>query len=202
MNDLTNLPPSALPAKTTSLALSQPLRLLLEAERSGDDAVNGIVNSPALHAECKAALPAIMDRIKGCGMVGVRDVIGRRFATYPQPDRSDMEWAAWWADYCDALEDVPYEALEGGMRAWVQKPESQFMPKPGELRALALKAGEPLYQAASRARRVAHLPLRRFGPLDDEQPVSADDRKALAAEILASLQPKTMTTNQEGKARP
>lgn len=187
MNDLTNLPPNDLPATTTTLALSQGLRLLLECERSADDALNGIVNSPALHAEVKAALPAIMDRVRGGGTAAVRDVIGRRLVTFPQPDRSDAEWAAWWADYYDALEDVPAAALEGGMKAWVQKSDAQFMPKPGELRALALKAGEPLYQAASRARRVAHLPLRRFGPLDEGNPETVDERKAAAAEVLASL---------------
>ena len=73
------------------------------------------------------------------------------------------------------------------MKAWVQKPEAQFMPKPGELRALALKAAEPLYQAASRARRVAQLPLRRFGPLEDANPEPVTDRKAMAQEVRASL---------------
>ena len=149
--------------------------------------MTGIVSNPALYAEAKAALPALMERVKGGGVGAVRDVIGRRLVTFPQPDRSDAEWAAWWADYFDALEDIPAQALEGGMKTWMQRPDAQFMPKPGELRALALKAGEPLYQAASRARRVAQLPLRRFGPLDEANPEPLEDRKAMAAEVLASL---------------
>lgn len=162
-------------------ALSQGLRLLLECERSADDALNGIVNSPALHSEVKAALPAIMERTRGCGDAGVRDVVGRRLSTFPQPDRSEGEWVSWWMDYYDALGDLPYEALEGGMKAWLRQPEA-FMPKPGELRALALKAGEPIWTAASRAKRAAAAPERRVWV-----PEEVATRKALAAEVLAGL---------------
>ncbi len=92
-------------------------------------------------AEAQAALPAL----RACaeypsGQAGVRDVIGRRFALYPQPERSDGEWEAWWEDYLDALQDVPLAALTAAMSTWVKRPESQFLPKPGELRALALES--------------------------------------------------------------
>lgn len=86
-----------------------------------------------------AALPA-MERVirHKAGDEGVRAVVGRRFALYPQPDRSDGEWAAWWADYFDALADLPMVALEAAMASWVRDPDSEFMPKPGKLRDLAL----------------------------------------------------------------
>lgn len=72
------------------------------------------------------------------GDEGVRDVIGRRFALYQQPQRSDGEWAAWWADYYDTLADVPWQALETAMAAWVADPKSEFLPKPGKLREMAM----------------------------------------------------------------
>lgn len=72
------------------------------------------------------------------GGEGVKQVIGRRFALYPQPDRSDGEWGAWWADYCDVLEDLPKGALEAAMRSWVGSADAEFLPKPGKLREIAL----------------------------------------------------------------
>lgn len=71
------------------------------------------------------------------GRQGVKAVVGRRLALYPPTEMTAGEWASWWADYYDALEDVPFPALEAGMAAWVRKPDSRFMPKPGELRYLA-----------------------------------------------------------------
>jgi len=88
---------------------------------------------------------------------GVRAVIGRRFALYPQPERDDGEWAAWWADYFDALADVPLACLEAAMRAWVQRPDSQFMPKPGELRALAHRTPSRTLQRYHRAKRALQI---------------------------------------------
>lgn len=174
-------------AKPTSPALSQGLRLLLECESSADEAVSGILANPALHAEVRAALPALLARVGGCGEDHVSKVVGRRLATYPQPERSDEEWTAWWSDYHDALSDLPAEALEAGMRAWVRRPDAEFMPKPGQLRELALKAGEPLWTAASRARRAALTEVREPPKL-----APVEERKAQAAEILASLHIKKM----------
>jgi hypothetical protein len=73
------------------------------------------------------------------------------------------EWAAWWADYTDALGDLTETALELGMREWVRRPDSRFMPKPGELRELAL-ATRPAAPTVFRG--PAPTPWR---PLTDEQ---------------------------------
>lgn len=66
------------------------------------------------------------------GESGVMQVVGRRFALYPQPERSDDEAAAWWGDYFDVLADVPFGTLEAAMIAWV-KTAAEFLPKPGQL---------------------------------------------------------------------
>jgi hypothetical protein len=65
-------------------------------------------------------------------------VIGARFALYPQPQRTEAEWANWWRDYLNALAGLPADVVEEAMQTWVAKPDSQFLPRPGELRALAL----------------------------------------------------------------
>lgn len=71
------------------------------------------------------------------GEEGVRRVIGSRRALFPQPERTKAESAAWWADYFDALAELPEGAIEAAMQAWVKMPEAEFMPKPGKLLELA-----------------------------------------------------------------
>ena len=82
---------------------------------------------PALRAE--ALRPATHDQIKA--------VISTRFALFPQPQRNSQEWAAWWADYFDALDGLTPFAVEAGMAAWVRSADAEFMCKPGKLRELA-----------------------------------------------------------------
>jgi hypothetical protein len=82
---------------------------------------------PALKAE--ALRPATHDQIKA--------VISTRFALFPQPQRNTQEWAAWWADYFDAMDGLTPFAVEAGMAAWVRSADAEFMCKPGKLRELA-----------------------------------------------------------------
>lgn len=106
-----------------------------------------------LLAEAAAALPRLRQyATTAAGEEGVREVIGRRFALYPQPKRTDAEWAMWWTDYFDVLSGIPRCALEAGMAAWIAEPTSEFLPKPGRLRELALNGHDPVFQAIDRAR--------------------------------------------------
>jgi hypothetical protein len=96
------------------------------------------------------------------GEVGVREVIGKAFGIYPQPDRSDGEWAAWWGAYVDVLRDVPWPALQAGMNAHIRDPKSEFMPKPGKLLELSRTTKLKVIQAYTRAKaavqQIAHCP--------------------------------------------
>lgn len=104
-----------------------------------------------LLAECQVlAEPLRQEALRGAGPEGVKLVIGRRFLLYPQPLRSEAEWALWWDDYVETLADMPAEALERAMRLWIARPEAEFLPRPGELLALAR---EQPTQAARRAHR-------------------------------------------------
>jgi hypothetical protein len=104
------------------------------------------------------------------GPKGVRLVVGRRLALYPQTEMNEGEWAAWWADYTDALADVALTALEEGMAEWVRRPTSQFMPKPGELRGLALSTPNAAQIAYDRAtKEAARPPARAWSPISDDE---------------------------------
>lgn len=134
-----DLTPSNLPAKPITPVLSPELKRLLDGEQSDEDTAEAFAGSVALRDEAKAMLPVLKAAAtQKAGDAGVRDVIGRRFALYPQPQRSDGEWAAWWADYYDTLSDVPWQALEAAMAIWVADPKSEFLPKPGKLREMAM----------------------------------------------------------------
>lgn len=140
MNDLTTTQNSSA-GRPTSPPMSEALTWLLDSAGSPDAAVASIAGDPELAQEARRVLPALRAvATTTAGAEGVRSVIGQRLATFPQPQRTQEEAAAWWADYIDVLEDVSLAALEAGMRAYVRLPDSEFMPKPGKLRELAFSA--------------------------------------------------------------
>lgn len=125
-----------------------------------------IVAAPALAEEARAALPALREAaLRPAGEVGVGRVLGRRFALFPQPERTDAEWAEWWTTQCEVLAGLPEAALEAGMRAWIRDPKSQFLPLPGRLRELALTTNNPAAVAYHRARLATRQTPTREGDL-------------------------------------
>lgn len=158
---MSNLPTtqSSLPAKKTSPDMSEALTSLLDSQDGNPEAIQReIAGVPALLEEARAVLPqlkAVAER--KAGREGVKAVIGKRFALYPQPQRSDGEAAAWWADYYDVLEDVPLASLEAAMRAYVADPNSEFMPKPGKLRELAFTTPSRSLARYYRAKRAVQI---------------------------------------------
>jgi hypothetical protein len=130
---------------------------------------------------------------RGATPVEIAQVLSQRFALFPQPDRSEGEWGAWWADYNSALEDVPPAAIEAGMAEYVRQPDSEFFPKPGKLRELAQKVPNRMaraVQAAERALRYARdvaayeeVP----GGIEPEKPEPTEADKAAVLAALASF---------------
>lgn len=139
---------------------------------------------PELLAEVSAALPALRAVAEHrAGVDGVRRVIAKRFTTYPQPQRSDEEWADWWGDYMETLAEVPLASLEAAMRAYVALPDSEFMPKPGRLREMAFLTpcrSLQRYQRAKRAMQIAAEPQEPIKPRVDPAEV-----KTMLAEFEA-----------------
>lgn len=163
--------------------LGQALSELLDATGSPDAAARAIADTPALIAEARSVLPALRDVATAkAGTDGVRKVIAKRFAIYPQPVRNDEEWAAWWSDYFDALEDIALASLEAAMRAYVAKPDSEFMPKPGKLLDLSTTTPCRSLQRYYRAKRAIQ-----FAEEPEPVPVAPEVAAANAAEIKAMM---------------
>jgi hypothetical protein len=182
------------------------LTALLDDAGSPDRAVSEIVNSPEILAEAKAVLPALKAVAEAkAGEAGVKAVIGKRLALYPQPQRSEAEWDAWWADYFDVLADVTLASLEAGMRAYVADPTSEFMPKPGKLRELAFLApcrSLGRYYRAKRAVQTAEEPAALPAPYADpavvKEMLEEFRAKSAVGTPIVPAQPSTAGKPDEG----
>lgn len=193
-----DLIPANLPAKKISPELSPLLRQWLEREPNNDEAVKVIVGNLALREEARAALPVLRAAAtQKAGPEGVAEVIGRRMALYPQPARSDGEWGAWWADYTDALADLPWQALEVAMAVWVRDPKSEFMPKPGQLRELALTTENQAIKTYTRAAKAIALAREQEAQV---RPPPSPEQIAAVNGLLAGFQEK-MAAKDLGRIR-
>lgn len=112
------------------------MRRWLDAYPSAE-AARAIAGAPALLEEARALLPALEAEVAPAGEEGVRQALLPLFGLYPQPDRSEAEWAMWWSHYIEDLSGFCPASLEAAVRAYRRLPGSRFMPLPGELRALA-----------------------------------------------------------------
>jgi hypothetical protein len=154
----------------------------------------------ALREEARAALPALKAVAEfKAGTEGVKAVIGKRFVLYPQPERSEGEWNAFWEDYQDVLADVPLPCLEAAMRAWVARPTSEFLPKPGQLHELAFKTVSRSLRRYQRAKRALEL-------IDNPAPVRepipdgvAIDNAAEIRRMLADFQKRSSAMTEVAK---
>lgn len=113
-----------------------------------------IAGSPVMLAEARQALSMLKAKAtQPAGASGVQRSLARQFAIYPQPDRTEGEWADFWRLYIDICADLPETALEAGLRKWATSPNSQFLPKPGELRQMSLQAENRAVRSYDRARK-------------------------------------------------
>lgn len=187
MNDLINLPPSSPPSRQTWNDLSGALKAQLLDGRS-----DLIESSPNLLAECERAIPVLRhEASRGSTSAEIIAVLSKRFALFPQPDRTDGEWTAWWADYIQALEDMPPAAIEAGMAEYVRQVDSEFFPKPGRVRELARTVPNKMVRACQIAewavRRAADtLAAEETRVVGHPEPTEAE--KASIRTMLASFQ--------------
>jgi hypothetical protein len=104
--------------------------------------------------EAERALPGLWAQAHGGSTPAeIAKVLSARFALFPQPERTDGEWTAWWTDYNDALLDLCPDAIEAGMAEYVRQPDSEFFPKPGKLRDLSQSVPNRLARAVQVAER-------------------------------------------------
>lgn len=156
-NELTSQPQSNSPEKTISSAVSPRLTSLLAAS-DREKASEAIAADPELLAEARAVIPSLRAQaLATAGELGVRDIVGRAFATYPQPSRGDGEWAAFWEPYVALCATIPTEALRAAMLAHMAGDKRDFLPRAGDLAALALTVPTPSASAHAIASKAAHL---------------------------------------------
>lgn len=129
----------------------------LDGFQSSSALAQAMTQDPAFGREVEAQLPALEAAARApANRDMITKIIQKRFSLYPQPQRSVEEWADWWAAYFDVLEGVPTSSIEAGMRAYVADPESEFLPKPGKLKALAEATPSRSLLRYNRARSALH----------------------------------------------
>ena len=195
--------PSSPPINRTLIACSPPLRRLLCDEVDNDRAIRAIACDRELLAEANRISEAL-DAHAGvpAGVAGVMDVIGRRFALYRQPERTQAEAQAWWEAYSDVLADVPLGSLEAAMIAWLRT-GAEFLPKPGQLLALVGDNPGKDVLASLRARAaVRWRPPEIYREVEYQQPpqVTAENRQAIRA--MAASFAKQIPTRTKAATKP
>lgn len=151
MNALAPQPTSS--TAISEISLSPHLFSLLIEEAGSADAIEAIARSAVLVSEAARALPALQRAAtEPAGYEGVKRVVGRRFALFRQPERSEGEWAEFWADYVDTVGHLPEGVIEAAMAAWVRQPDAEWLPKPGKLLELAKTTPNRMIRAYERAK--------------------------------------------------
>lgn len=150
-----------------------------------------IAKSDILRGEAAMALRALrMAALRPASTDEIKEIIGSRFATYPQPKRTEGEAAAFWADYFDALEGMTPAQVEAGMAAHVRDAKSEFLPKPGRLADLARSTPTVgrFTRAYNRARAAVVKHQQAVAPKALPGPKhSPEEVKAMVAETLQAL---------------
>lgn len=89
-------------------------------------------------ADLAAELERNIDRLEAAcrpaGPEGVVEALAPLLAIFHMDERAGSE--AFWQVYIDVLEDVPICSLNAGVKAYLGRPESDWFPRPGPLKAL------------------------------------------------------------------
>lgn len=96
---------------------------------------------------------ALQRHAEPCGDKAVIAALVPLVSLYGVSDKSEQEWKVFWRFYAEALSGVPLEALKAGVADYVSRPDSEFFPKPGPLKALCDRHAMPILIAARRAQK-------------------------------------------------
>lgn len=120
-----------------------------------------------------AILPKLLARAAPCGDERVRRALQPLILVYGASEATKAP--AFWEAYYAALSGLPVEALARGVKDYLAAADSEFFPKPGPLRALCEKHAEPIFKAASRAKRATEVPsVGRTPPTEEEKAAVAN----------------------------
>jgi hypothetical protein len=152
---------------------------LLTAKEKTQNIAPMIAADPALVAEAKSISSALNARQAPCGRAAVATLLMPLVSIYGVPDRSEIEWTAFWLLYGDALSVLPREALAEAIV--LHNREGKYFPKPSELFKLASPVAERLRVAAWRVKQaLEHQP--KFGRITEAE--RAEVRKMMIADGL------------------
>lgn len=141
------------PLTVADLRISESLWRVLSSTLPADVEVAAIVADPVLHAEAKLISADLSALAAGCGREVALQALQPAVLVYGRMEA--MKTSAFWDRYARQLADLPAEAIRLALDDYDALPTSEFFPKPGPLRALALKRAEPILRAAGRAKRAA-----------------------------------------------
>lgn len=161
------LPTAAKPPTLSDLGISTPLWRLLSSNVGAAAEIEEIASDPRLRSEALAVLPKLMARAAPSGDERVRNALQPLILVYGASEATRSP--AFWQAYYRALAPLPVEALARGVEDYLAAPDSEFFPKPGPLRALCDKHAEPIFKAASRAKRALELPKYNRTPITPEE---------------------------------
>lgn len=155
--------------------------------------------------ELRAAVPELFrEAAKPAELVGIVETLKPWFATYPQTQREEAEWADWWHGYAITCGHLPTAALQGAMKAWAKRPDAEFLPKPGLLADLARQTPTAAFKIAGRAHQILQLADDR---LDRERVaanmgadhVKSEDQRAAVHALLADFHAKSEPVRERGR---
>ncbi len=139
--------------------------------------------------EVVRALPAVaLAATKPATDAEVMEAVAPLFVLYPQPERTDGEWRAWWGFYFDALSDLSAASIRAACAAWA-KTAAQFMPRPGELREFAQRTPTAEAELHMRLTRIAGKNADPLALAERREP-TPQEREAvrrMAGEVAAAL---------------
>ena len=170
-------------APTTLLSecrMSMRLSTLLLDPSLRDEAMLEISRTPALLAEARTRLTDLERTLNGCSPQDLKDSLREAVLQYGVGEAArSMDF---WAPYIRAFQNVPRGVLPAAVQAYMERADSLFFPKVGQLREIAMKLAAPNYQAVSRIRAALRAPA----PKQIDRG-TAEQRKAQVAEVLKSL---------------
>lgn len=146
---------TANPVSLTDCRISTGLWNRLSSNLPAELELEAIASQPALLAEAMASVRPLEAIAAPCGDAAVRRLLQPLVLVFGVSEAAKT--AAFWRAYIDQLAGLPGEAVEQAVNDYIGGEASEFFPKPGPLKALAMRRAEPIYKALSRAKRAAKM---------------------------------------------
>ncbi|QBX38656.1 hypothetical protein E4M02_11075 [Brevundimonas sp. S30B] len=186
-------------------ALTGPLRSWLLEEPSDDVAIGVIAKSDLLRGQASMMLPELrQEALRPASPADIMGILRSREQTFGdlRTERTEAEWAAFFADYFEALNGLTASQIEAGMVAYIALPDSEWSPKPGKLAHLAKTTPSTgrFTRAYNRAR-AAVVASQPAVPKPEEPRPSAEEVQVMMANFHRAMADKDPFAKLKAKAR-